>query len=111
MGTRRGRLLLLGDGALGDESRVNARDDAGLGNDAVAAQLLQFVVASDGEIYMSRSDASELEILACVPGELEDFRGEVFEDGGEIHGGFRSDAGLATDALLQLRVDPADWEL
>lgn len=90
---------------------MDARNDAGLGNDTVAAQLLQFVVASDGEIHMSWGDASELEILACVSGEFENFRGEVFEDRGEIHGRFRSYAGLATDALLQLRVDSADWEL
>ena len=43
---------------------------------------------------MARRDALDFEILGRVSGKLEDFGGQVLENGGEIDGSLRADARL-----------------
>ena len=48
--------------------------------------------------------------LDRVSGELENFSGEVLQDGGEVHGGTGTDAGGVL-ARLEVARDAADGEL
>jgi hypothetical protein len=45
---------------------------------------IEFLVTTDGELQVAWRDALDLEVLCGVSSELEDFGGEVFEDGGEV---------------------------
>ena len=48
---------------------------------------------------MAGSNALDFEILGRVAGEFEDFRGEVFEDGGDVNSGLN---GSLVSAELQI---------
>lgn len=71
--------LRLGLG-LADEGLVDVRDDTSAG-DCGLDHVIKFLVTSDGELQVTRSDTLHLQILARVAGELEDLGGQVLEDG------------------------------
>jgi hypothetical protein len=50
-----------------------------------ATHLAQLLVVADGELQVARHDTVLLVVARGVARELEDFCGEVFEDGGEVH--------------------------
>jgi hypothetical protein len=85
------RLLLLLD--LEKQSAVDVRQDTSEG-DCGFDEGIEFLVTTDGELQVAWRDALDLEVLCGVSSELEDFGGEVFEDGGEVDGGFGADARL-----------------
>jgi hypothetical protein len=60
--------------------------------DRRADERVELLVATDGELQMTGGDALDFEVLGSVAGQLEDFGSEVFEYGGEVDGGFSSDA-------------------
>ena len=85
------RLLLLLD--LEEQGAVDVGQDTSEG-DCGFDERVELLVAADGELQVAWRDALDLEVLCGVSGELEDFGGEVFEDGGEVDGGFGADARL-----------------
>ena len=60
---------------------------------------------------MARGDAFHLKILAGVAGQLQDFSGEVLENGRAVDCRCGTDSAVRTDARLQEPVDPANREL
>lgn len=58
-------------------------------SDGGTDQGIQLFVTADGQLEVARGDTLDLEILGGVPGEFEDFGGQVFEDGSDIHGSYR----------------------
>ena len=73
-------------------------------------QLVELLVILDGEGDVAGHDAGLLVVAGGVASKLEDLSGEVFEDGGEVHGGTSTDA-LSVSAMLQEASDSAHWEL
>lgn len=73
-------------------------------------QSVELLVVADGELDVTGDDSGLLVVLGGVSGELENLSGEVFEDGGEVHGGTSTDA-LSVAASLHEAGDSADWEL
>ena len=57
--------------------------------DRGADEGVKLLVAADGELQVTGRDALDFEILGSVAGELEDFGGEVLEDGGDVDCGCR----------------------
>lgn len=55
-------------------------------------QAVQFLVAADGELQVTRGDALDFQVFCGVAGEFEDFCGQIFEDGGDVDGGFGAHA-------------------
>lgn len=60
---------------------------------------------------MAWRDALDFEIFSGVSGELEDFGGEVFEDGSEVDGGFGTDAHLVAGRVTEVTLYATAWEL
>lgn len=54
--------------------------------DGGADQSIKLLVAADSKLEVARGDTLDLEILGGVASEFEDFRGQIFEDGGDIDG-------------------------
>lgn len=59
-----------------------------------ANEGIEFFVAADGELQVARRNTLHFEILGSVACELEHFGREVFEDSGQVDGGFGTDARL-----------------
>jgi hypothetical protein len=57
------------------------------------------------------SDALDFEIFRGVTSQLQDFGGQVFEDGGDVDGGFGADAHFVLGLRLQETLDTTAWEL
>ena len=106
-GKREGLLLL---GLLGEEDRVDVGDDTTVGDGHLGQKLVELLIVADGELDVTRDDAHTLVVAGGVTGELEDLRGEVLEDGGEVDGGTGTDAG-GVASTAELGVDTTDGEL
>ena len=56
------------------------------GRDGDGAQKLgEFLIVADGQLDVARDDAGLLVVSGRVAGEFENFSGEVFKHGGEVH--------------------------
>jgi len=105
-----GRLLPAGLGGLVDEGLVDVRDDTTPG-DGGLDEGVELLVTADRELEVAGRDALHLEVLAGVPGQLEDLGGEVLEDRRRVDGRRRTDAVTVVDCALEEPVDPTDGEL
>jgi len=79
-------------------------------NGGAAQQTGEFLIVADGELDVAGHNSALLVVASGVASKLEDLSGEVFEDGGEVHGGTSTDA-LSVSAMLQEASDSAHWEL
>ncbi|PXF40306.1 hypothetical protein BWQ96_09962 [Gracilariopsis chorda] len=92
------------------EALVDVGDDTAAGNSGLD-QTIKFLISSNGKLQVAGGYTLDLEILAGISGELENFRREVLEDGGRVDGSGGSHTLLATDAVFQVAMDSANWEL
>lgn len=88
---------------------VDVGEDTALGDGDVAQKLVQLLVVPDGELEMTGDDTGLLVVTGSVAGQLENFSGEVLENGGEVDGSTGTDT-LCVVALPQETVDATDWE-
>ena len=100
--------LLLG--LLGEKHVVDVRENTASSNGDVAEELVELFVVADGQLQVTRDDASLLVVTGGVACEFEDLGAQVFQDSGEVHRGTASDA-LGVSSVLQETVDTADREL
>lgn len=89
---------------------MDVGDDTAAGNSGLD-QTIKFLISSNGKLQVAGGYTLDLEILAGISGELENFRREVLEDGGRVDGSGGSHTLLATDAVFQVAMDSANWEL
>lgn len=47
-------------------------------------ERVEFLITTNGELQVTGRDALDFQVFGRVAGELEDFGGEVFENGGDI---------------------------
>lgn len=64
---------------------MNVGKDTTLGDSDVAEELVQFLIVADGQLEMTRDNASLLVITSSVAGQLEDFSSEIFKNGSKIN--------------------------
>lgn len=74
-------------------------------------ESIQLFVTADGELQMAGRDTLDLEIFGSVSGQLEDFGGEVLQDGGEVDCCLGSDTSLLTGDVSEMALDTTAWEL
>ncbi len=103
------------------------REDATKG-DRGADERVEFFVSADSELQVAGGDALDFEVLGGVLGtklasrrlgrgwvthscELENFSGQVFEDGGNVDGSLGSNAHLILGVVLQETLDTTAGEL
>merc|ERR1719345_60700 len=98
-----GRLLL-------EERLVDVRDHAAA-RDGGLDQRVELLVATDGELQVTRRDTLDAQVLGGVASQLEHLGSQVLEDGSRVDGGGGADAALVGHALLEVTVDTADGEL
>jgi hypothetical protein len=105
-----GGSLTVGGLLLGQKDGLDVgKHTAGSDRD-LAEQLVQLLVVADGELKVTRGDASLLVVAGSVAGQLQDLGAQVLEHSGEVHGGATSDAARVL-ALLDESVHTADGEL
>ena len=85
-------------------------DDSSSG-DGGLDESVELFVSSDSKMKMSWGDTLHLKILGGVTGQLEDFGGEIFEDGSAVYCGSSSDTSAGSGSLLQETMDTSDREL
>ena len=89
---------------------MDVGEDTTGGDGDGAEELGELFVVADRELDVAGHDAGLLVVPGRVAGELENFSGEVLQDGGEVHGGTGTDAGGVL-ARLEVARDAADGEL
>lgn len=58
-------------------------------------ERVEFLITTDGELQVTGRDALDFQVFGRVAGELEDFGGEVFKNGGDIDGGCKRERSVA----------------
>uniref|UniRef100_A0A453SSP6 Uncharacterized protein n=1 Tax=Aegilops tauschii subsp. strangulata TaxID=200361 RepID=A0A453SSP6_AEGTS len=112
-GSLLGRLALLGlllRRLLGEQHGVDVGQHAAVRDGHAGQQPPELLVVPHGQQQVPGHDARLLVVLGGVPGELQQLRGQVLEDGREVDGGARADA-LRVAAILEVPPDAADGEL
>ncbi|XBI40541.1 hypothetical protein VPH35_125126 [Triticum aestivum] len=105
-----GRLGLLLRRLLGEQHGVDVGQHAAVRDGDAGQQPAELLVVPHGQQQVPGHDAGLLVVLGGVPGELQQLRGQVLEDGGQVDGGARADA-LRVAAVLEVPADAADGEL
>lgn len=109
----RSRFALLGSlllaGSL-DQGLVDVRQDTTTSNGGTN-QAVQLLVATDGKLQVTGSDALDAQVLGRVAREFEDLGGEVLEDGRRVDSSLGADTDVILSTTLQVSVDSSDWEL
>ena len=82
--TKRREHLLLALGLLGQEHRVDVRENTAGRDGHAAEELVQLLVVADRELDVAGHDAGLLVVARGVAGELEDLGAEVLEDLGVV---------------------------
>jgi len=89
---------------------MNIRQDTGFGDSTELKQFGELLVASNGQLKVTRSDSSLFMITGSVSRQLEDFGGEIFEDGCEVDRGTLIDS-IREIGLSESLEDASDGEL
>lgn len=79
--------------------------------DRCADKGVELFVTTDGKLEMAWRDALDFQIFGGISGEFEDFGGEVFENSGEVDGGFGTDAHLVAGRVTEVTLYATAWEL
>ncbi len=93
----------------GQLTLVDVGEDTALGDGDVTQELVQLLIVADGELKMTGDDTRLLVVASGVASQLEDFSGQVLEDGSEVDGSAGTDT-LGVVALAEETVDTADGE-
>lgn len=89
---------------------MDVREDTTLRDGDARQELVQFLVVTDRQLKMSRYDSGLLVVAGSVSGQLENFGGEIFHDGGEVDGSAGTDT-FGVISLPQQSVYTTDWKL
>ena len=89
---------------------MDVRKNSSLSDGDGSEEFVQFLIVADSQLDVPGDDTGPLVVLGGVSGELQEFRGEVLEDGGEVDGGSRTDA-LGEATLAEVASHAADGEL
>ena len=69
---------------LGEKDGLDVGQDTSLSDGHSRQEFVQFFVVSDGELKMSWDDSCLLVVTGGVTGQLQDFSGQVLEDGSQV---------------------------
>ena len=97
-------------GLLGEKHSLDVGEYTALSNGDTGEKLVQLFVIADSQLKMTWDDSRLLVIAGSVACQLENLGGQIFHDGGQVHGCTGSDA-LGVVALAEQTVDTTDGEL
>lgn len=80
-------------------------------SDCCFDESVKFFVAANCELQVARSDALDLQVLACVASQLEHFSCEILEDRSRVNSGSSSNTATSVNSELQNSVDSTNREL
>lgn len=83
--------------------------DTTLGNGDMAQELVQLLIVADGKLEVTRNDTGLLVVASGVASQLENFSGQVLQNGSEVHGSTGTDT-LSVVALAEQTVNTANGE-
>ena len=89
---------------------MDVGDDTTAGNSSLD-ESVELLIASNGELQVSRCDSLHLQVLAGVARELKNLSGQVLEDGSCVYGRSCSNSAVSTDSALQESVNSSHGEL
>ena len=92
-----------------EECAVDVGEDATLCNSCHAHHLVELLVVADSKLQMARGDDLLVVLLGSVASELEDFVGQVLEDGSGEYASTNADS-VRVAALLEFARHTADGE-
>ena len=78
---------------------MDVGENTTLGDSDASEELAQFLIIADSQLDVAGDDAGLLVVTSGVASKFENLSGEVFEDGGEVHGG------TSTDTLCSCSVE------
>lgn len=70
---------------LGKKNCLDVGEDTTLGNGDTRQELVQFFVITDGQLQVTRDDASFLVVSGSIACQLQNFSSQVFHDGCEVN--------------------------
>jgi len=79
--------------------------------DGGADERVELLITTDRKLQVTRGNTLNLQVLCGVACQLENFGGEVFEDGGDVYSCLCADAHLVLGLRLEETLDTAAWEL
>lgn len=97
-------------GLLENECLVDVGDDT-TSSDGRLDESIELLVSSDGQLKMSGRDSLHLEVLACIPGQLQHLGSKILEDCSRVDCRRGSDSAVSLNAALQESVNSPDGEL
>ena len=74
-------------GLFGQQNGLDIGQHAALSDGHPREQTIQLLVIPDGQLEMSGHDPALLVVSGRISGQLEDLRGQILHDGGQIDGG------------------------
>lgn len=89
---------------------MNVGDHTTAGNGSLD-QGVELLVASDGELEVSRSNSFHLKVLRGVAGKLKNLSSEVLEDSGSVDGRSGSNSAVSVNSALQESMNSSNGEL
>ena len=102
--------LLPSLGRLVDKRLVNVRDDTTTSNGGLD-ESIEFLVTSNGKLKMPGCDTLDLQILAGISSQLQDFSSEIFENGGSVDSSRGSNTLAVLDRTFQETMNTTDRKL
>lgn len=98
----------LGLGA--EQALVNVWDDTSTSNGTLDENI-KFLVSTDGQLEVARSNSPHLEVLGGVACEFQHLSSEVLKDSGSVDCSGGANAILRGDSALEEPVNTTHWEL
>lgn len=95
---------------LANERDVDVGQDTSAG-DGGLDELIEFVISTNSQKQVTRIDTLDVHVLGGVSSELQQFGGQVLQDGSAVDGGGSSNTTSSMGSLLQETVDTTDREL
>ncbi|CAN0203266.1 unnamed protein product, partial [Hapterophycus canaliculatus] len=101
---------LVFDRLLREENGVDVGEHAARCDGHLSQELVELLIIADGQLDVARDDAGLLVVTGSVASELKHLGGQVFEDGGQVHGSTSSHAARVL-SLFEEAAHAADRKL
>ena len=100
-------LCLINEQWIPEKSGLDVGKDTALCDGDAGQEFVQLFVVADGQLQVTRFDASLIVVTSCVSGQLENSSGQVLHDGGQVDGRSSTDA-LGVRSFAQHTMDTTD---
>lgn len=89
---------------------MDVRDDTTTSNGGLD-ESIQFFITTNGELQVTGCNTLDLQVLAGISSQFQDFGGQVFEDGGRVDSRGSTDTVSLVNRVLEETMDTTYGEL